>query len=174
MDYGKYVTDDTIRFVHDILTDAFEMSDDDIRQEYVKDRNFKGMRYKKWLVIANSGLPFNRDLWHKDNLSITADDKVQIAKSAMAKFVNAVPMWLVVRDNEGGIFGMGRLFNRVEWIEQAVEWTDGDSAPEETRDYFSRLSDEQLIKELSSTYDIVFEKWNDSDKQRELLNVEPE
>lgn len=170
-DYKKYVTDETIGFVCDMLTEVSDLSIKEITDYYVLDKNFRTMRLKKWLVIANSGLPFNRDLWYKDYDAITADDKVQIAKTAMAMKINSVPMWFVSRDNEGGCFGMGHLYTREGWAKWLCEWAVEDfDKIKERSDYYQTLSDEDFFDEASSICNVTFEKWENTDEQRKIIN----
>ena len=47
-DYKKYVTDETIGFVCDMLTEVSDLSIKEITDYYVLDKNFRTMRLKKW------------------------------------------------------------------------------------------------------------------------------
>lgn len=173
-EYKKFVTDKTIDFVYEILTDAFDFTFDDLVEHYVLNKDFRTIRHKKWLVIANSGLPFNRELWYTENDTITIEDMVQIAKAATAMKINSVPMWLVTRDYQGGGFGTGRLYTRKEWEEQSHDWAlasvddiDGDNPLNSYKD----MPDEDFFRNLESLYEIEFEQWEDSERQREILNT---
>ena len=171
-EYKKFVTDKTIDFVYEILTDAFDFTFDDLVSHYVPNKDFRTIRHKKWLVIANSGLPFNRELWYTENDTITIEDMVQIAKAATAMKINSVPMWLVVRDYQGGGFGTGRLYTRKEWEEQDYDWAlaSADVEKEQFFNSYKGMSDEDFFRNLESLYEIEFERWDDSERQREILN----
>lgn len=48
--------------------------------------------------------------------------------------------YIVVRDLQGGEFGMGRDYTVEEWVEQAIDWHDGD-------DYFDNKEHEKRFKQ---------------------------
>ena len=70
----------------------------------------------------------------------------------------------VVRDLQGGEFGMGRDYTADEWLEQAREWCWADD-DDDTDNYLERMqknrsewSDEKIIEFISDLWQIEFEE----------------
>lgn len=64
----------------------------------------------------------------------------------------AMRSWRVVRDLQGGTFGMGRAYTTKEWAETALEWTDSDgNDTEPLRKLFDELLEQGKEKEVIDT-----------------------
>lgn len=79
----------------------------------------------------------------------------------------------VIKDLQGGEFGMGRDYTALEWLEQASEWRDSDgswgdyeSDGEDTREYFESFwkqvikdgKEQELIDYISDIWQLEFEE----------------
>lgn len=72
--------------------------------------------------------------------------------------------WRVVRDYQGGSFGMGRDYTSREWAEQAIEWLEADGCDDidEWRKSFDDMlqagDEDGVIAEIASVWDLEFEE----------------
>lgn len=72
----------------------------------------------------------------------------------------------VCEDLQGGSFGMGRVYNIHEWIEQAQEWCEMDENPELAQWFGNleemlangKLTEEEVLGEIATTWTIEFEE----------------
>lgn len=82
----------------------------------------------------------------------------------------------VIKDLQGGEFGMGRDYTALEWLEQATEWRDSDDSwgdygdgkdgYEDTREYFENFwkqvikdgREQELIDYISDIWQLEFEE----------------
>ena len=94
-----------------------------------------------------------------------------------------VRRWKVVRDIQGGGFGMDREYTAVEWLGQAMDWLDSDGffrSDKERKDWYDhmkKLSDEELIDYISETWQIEMEQlkdWKERPECRITYNEEVE
>lgn len=79
-----------------------------------------------------------------------------------------VKRYLVVEDRQGGEFGMGRHYTVEQWIEQAIDWHDGDEffenkeAEEKFRQELLKGAKEKgdwyVLNYISDMWDIEFEE----------------
>lgn len=72
--------------------------------------------------------------------------------------------WRVVRDCQGGSFGMGRDYSAKEWAEQAIEWLEADDCDsiKDWQDQFESMlqagDEDGVIAEIASVWDLEFEE----------------
>lgn len=72
----------------------------------------------------------------------------------------------VVRDLQGGEFGMGRDYTAEEWLEQAVAWRDGDGWGDDEREEYIKFwrriikdgREQELIDYIADIWSLEFEK----------------
>lgn len=70
--------------------------------------------------------------------------------------------YVVVHDRQGGSFGMGRIYARKEWAEQAFEWSDTDGAFEtddEANDYqqmLTEMTEQEVIDYIADMWELDF------------------
>lgn len=72
----------------------------------------------------------------------------------------------VVKDLQGGEFGMGRDYTAEEWLEQAVEWRDSDGWEDDEREEYTKFweqrikdgKEQELIDYIAETWQLEFEK----------------
>ena len=70
----------------------------------------------------------------------------------------------VIRDLQGGSFGMGRDYTADEWREQAYEWTESDGGFEteedsnEYKENLAKMNDEELIDYIQDLWELEMEE----------------
>lgn len=70
----------------------------------------------------------------------------------------------VIRDLQGGAFGMGRYYTVEEWREQALEWLDADDADEETMEFWRTRPAEEIIGAIEEWWQLEIVKCRDNGK----------
>lgn len=70
----------------------------------------------------------------------------------------------VIRDRQGGSFGMDRQYTADEWRKQAIEWLDTDGTFETEQDKsnyettLAKMDDTELIEYIADMWDLEFKK----------------
>lgn len=68
------------------------------------------------------------------------------------------PRYYVVKDLQGGSFGMDRFYTIEQWREQALDWLDADDADDETKEVWKNMPEDKLIENISDFWQIRLER----------------